>query len=214
MEEEKMEKVQEKEEEKNLTGLDAVTLEELHRMVSYHRETYWRYYMMWHEHWQLNDRDPDEFYKRESESGMAMFDDPPEGWTKDQLHKWSLGNTHGREVETGNIFGVLRHIECRMKQLLDKDNFGFRTECPTPNQVEAHCCQSLIGMWILNYEVKDNDMIPQAPISTCLEVKNGKIRYLDDYKWRIFTKKEQKKIVSYMPLSQTGLPASWLKEKS
>jgi len=199
-------------EEKNLAGLDAVTLEELHRIVSYHRESYWRYYMMWHNNWQLNDKDPDEFYRRESESGLAMFDDPPKGWTKDQLHKWALGNTHGREVETGNIFGVLRHIEWRLKQLLNKDKFGFRTECPTSHQVESHRCQSLIGMWILNYKVKNNNMISQAPLSTCLKVENGKIRYLDD-NWKIFTKKEQKKVVSYMPLSQTGMPSSWAEEK-
>lgn len=207
-----MEKVQE--EEKSLTGLDAVTLEELHRIISYQRETYWRYNMMWHRNGELDRKDPEEFYRRESNSGLAMFDDPPEGWTEDQLHKWALGNTHGREVETGNIFGVLRNIEWRLEQLLDKDRFGFRKECPIPHQVEAHCCRSLIGMWILNYKVKDNDMISQAPVSVCLETKNGKIRYLDDNeKWKILTKKEQKLIVSYMPLSSSGLPAPWAKKE-
>ena len=40
--------------EKDMTGLNAITLEELHRMASYHRETYWRHYMMWHHNWQLH----------------------------------------------------------------------------------------------------------------------------------------------------------------
>ena len=196
-----------------LSGLESLTLEELHRWVSYQRETYWRYYMMWHNNWQLNDKDPEEFYKRESESGQAMFDDPPEGWSKDQLHKWALGNTHGREVETGNIFGVLRHLECRLEQLLNKDLFGFRKECPTTYQVEAHCMSSLIGMWILNYKIEDNPMIPQAPASHCLQVEEEKIEYLDDGDWKVLTEEEQKLIVSYMPLSRTGLPSAWPEEK-
>lgn len=200
--------------EESLTGLDAVSLEELYRIVSYQRETYWRYNMLWHQNSILNDLNPEEFYKRESQSGIAMFDDPPKGWTKDQLHKWALGNTHGREVETGNIFGVLRHIELRLEKLLDKDNFGFRKNCPTLNQVESHSNSTLIGMWILNYKIEDNEMLSQAPICYCLKVEKDKIKYLDDNEWKILTKKEQKIIVSYMPLSRTGLPSPWSKRKN
>ncbi len=199
---------------KDITGQVAITLEELHRMVSYQRETYRRYYMMWHENWQLHDKDPEEFYRRESESGLAMFDDPPKGWNKEKLTIWALGNTHGREVETGNIFGVLQHIEWHLEKLLDKSNFGFRKECPTLSQVKAHCNSTLVGIWILNYKIEDNIAIVQAPASYCMEVKNEKIRYLDNNeKWKTLTKKEQKLIVSYMPLSRTGLPSPWPKIK-
>ena len=48
--------------EKDLTGLDAVTLEELHRMVSYQRETYWKHRILWHNNGELNSKDPEEFY--------------------------------------------------------------------------------------------------------------------------------------------------------
>jgi hypothetical protein len=203
------------EKEKKLDGLEAVTLEQLYSIVSTYDEDYWRNYNFWHKRSNLSYENKEEFYKLESASGMAKFDDPPEGWGKEQLFLWALGNVHGREVETSNISGVLRFIKYRLKELLNKEQFGFREKCPTLYQVEVHSDRSVLGMWILNYKLKDHDFFSQFPQSTCLKVEKDKIRYFQgDEKWKVLTKKEQNKIASYMPLSSSGLPGTWPKEKN
>lgn len=201
--------------DKNTKGLDAVILEDLYELVHGERETNRKNYQMWCDSCQLSRENPEEFYKQESESGLAIFDDPPKGWGKEQLYCWAVGYNRGRQIETGNINGILRIIKIGLEELLDKSNFGFKKECPTLSQVNNHQQSTLMGKWILNYKVENEEVFGQSPACVCLKVEKNKIKYFDgdDNKWKIFTKKEQKLIVEYMPLNAMGLPSAWTRIK-
>lgn len=192
-----------------LKKVNAMNVKLLHDIAKNYHDQYWRYYMMWYNHCDLADSDPKKFIKQESESGSAMWDDPPEDWSERDLYIWSKGYVHGRCVETGNVSGIMRIIEMHCKRLMN-DDYGFRDGLPTVEQVNIHNQKTLIGFWMLLIDHKSkNDMIPRYPMLYCMQVEKNKIRYWDGDKWKNMTKKETKEIISSMPMSQTGIPVSW-----
>lgn len=194
---------------KKLKAMDAITIKQFDNIVKHQNDIYWRYYLMWSKHSDLADEDPKEFIKLESKSGSAMWDDPPEGWSERDLFIWSKGYVHGRSVECSNISGMMEHLSNTSDRLINKD-YGFRDGMPSIKQIERLGC--VFRYWVLQCkDTSEDSFIPYYPIFYILEVKDGKIRYLDDAtgKWKIYLKKEMRKIISSMPVDENLIPVSW-----
>jgi len=201
---------------KKLTRTTALTIDLFHRIVKNQADKYWRYYMMWYDHGNLADNDPKEFIKRESNSGSAMWDDPPEDWSERDLYIWSKGYVSGREVETGNITGELKYLESLSSQLLNND-YGFKKGIPSLEQIEIHANRNFMGFWIVLIDnEKNNDFIHKFPVMNILQVAKNKIQIWeeDKGKWVNLTKKDQKRMLEFMPVDMTGIPSSWNNLKS
>ena len=189
-------------------AVNAMTVRMLYEILKHTHEKYWRYYMMWFKHEDLFRDDYDAFVKHEKESGFAMWDDPPEGWTERDLAIYSKGYAHGRCVETGNISGVIRSLSWMAKELT-REEFGFREGMPTVEQVDTHNQKTLVGFWQLMIDNHEhNDFVTQYPVLYCLQVKDGKIEYFDE-KWKEFTEEDRKKVLKSMPTTMEGIPVSW-----
>jgi hypothetical protein len=201
---------------KKLKETAAMKVKLFNAMVRNHSEQYWRYYMMWHERGNLADTDLEKFTKLESESGSAMWDDPPEDWSERDLAIWSMGNAHGREVECGNVSGMMMQLEELSSELINND-YGFRKGIPTLNQVEMHAHRNLMGFWMVLIDNKGNDdFVTRFPVMEILQVAKDKIQIWDESKGKYInlTKKEQKRMLEFMPVNMGGMPSSWNKLKT
>lgn len=198
----------------------AMTIKLFHDYVKNQADKYWRYYMMWYNYCDLADSDPKKFIKQESESGSAMWDDPPDNWSERDLYIWSKGYVRGREVECGNVHGIMRQLQSMVSEMMNKD-YGFRDGLPTNDQVQAHTNRTLTGFWMLMIDNKKggNDFIRSYPSLHTLQINDDKLQYWGvggkkgEGKWRNFTKKDKKEILSGMPLTTNGIPCSWDKLK-
>jgi len=190
--------------------VNALTVELLYDILKQTYEKYWKDRMLWSRHEDLFDKDYDEFVKQESNSGFAMWDDPPEGWSERDLAIYSKGYAHGRCVETGNIHGVIRSLSW-MAEELKRDEYGFRDGLPSTEQINSHYNKTLLGFWqlmIKNENENETSFVHQFPVLYCLRVEEGKIQHFDD-EWKEFTEENKKRIITSMPTTTEGIPVSW-----
>lgn len=193
---------------KKLKGIDSITAEHLHAIVVNQFDKYWRYYLMWNERSDLARDDPKKFIELESKSGSAMWDDPPEGWSERDLFIWSKGYVHARQVECANISGTMDLMSFISKKLINKD-YGFRDGMPSIEQIKRH---EFNGFWIIKVKDTDEDSFePYYPIFHALSIIDNRIRFWDDdiRNWKIYLKKNMKKVLSTIPIDRDFLPVSW-----
>ncbi len=200
---------------KKLKEVASMTIELFHNYVKNQADKYWRYYIMWYNHCDLAESDPDKFIKQESESGSAMWDDPPEDWNERDLYIWSKGYARGREVECGNVHGIMKQLESLSAKLLNTD-YGFRDGMPSIEEVEIH--GYFVGFWMFLYKNPDkNHFIPHYPMLYILQVKNNKIQHWssENEKWEKIPEKDIQDLIKTMPVTVDGIPVSWknLKKK-
>jgi hypothetical protein len=199
---------------KKLKETAALKIGFFNTMIKHHAEKYLRYCSLWHDRCNLGHEDPEKFTKLESDSGSAMWDDPPEDWSERDLMIWSMGNAHGREVECMNASSMLYHLE-HLSSELTNNNYGFREGVPTLDQIEVHSNRNLLGIWMILIAHEGDDFVRRYPVMMLLKVAKKKIQYWNDKtgKYANLTKKDQKEMLEFMPVGDGGIPSSWNKLK-
>lgn len=172
-----------------------------------------REHQFWHSKEDLARTDWPAFVKSERESGSAMYDDPPPGWTQKDLAKWSLGYCHGRAVESGNHTNECYYLARLLARAIGPISlYGPRPGFPPTADIAWHQERTLHGVWYLaERDDKGGNMFGFLPGIAVLSVhkKNGKAIVFNRGQWRDVTPEDRKNVLTAMPVELNGTPAPW-----